>query len=79
MVDVPAASAEGKLGPPNIQDPGSSQKRVTGYHPKSPPPPRIEDIPPNSIWFVLEFDQGLWSLTLDKNMSNSEVICTWTR
>ncbi len=74
-MDVQAASAGGELSAPDIQDPGSSQQRVTDYHPKSPPPPsRIEDIPPNSMWFVLEFEQGLWSLTLDKDMLNSEVI-----
>ena len=60
---------------PDLEDSGSLQQHAaTGYHPKSPPPPpRVEDIPSNSIWFTLEFEEGLWSLTVQKDMTNSEV------
>ena len=70
-------ASEGERTSPGIEDPGSQKDGVI-YHAKSPPPPRMEDVPPNSTWCNLKLEQGLyWGLVLENDVSYSEVCQVW--
>ena len=72
--EVPSIE-EGENDSLAMEDPGSQDRIVRRIHPKSPPPPRQEDIPPTSTLFSLELEDGLWYVTIEDDASNSEVSC----
>lgn len=49
-----------------------SEDRITPQHPKAPPPPLPEDVPPNSTLFNVVLEQGEWGVVIEDDAPNSE-------
>ena len=68
--------AAGENGSLSIEDPGSQDRVTRATHPKAPPLPTGEDIPPNTTLYRVVLEQGDWYVYIEDGASDSEVSCS---